>query len=259
VPDLPEAARFLAQAPRVLILTGAGISAESGVPTFRDAGGLWQNYRPEDLATPEAFARDPRLVWAWYGWRRSTVARCDPNEGHLALARWMLRRDGTTLVTQNVDALHERAAQRVGGDRAHRALPVRLHGSIARVRCGECAYAADDSSDIDATSLATLPHCPQCRALLRPDVVWFGESLPETAIGEATRAARSAEACLVVGTAGAVYPAAGFAQLVAQRGGALIVVDPEATAFDAMATVKLVGKAGEILPALLGAAPRHPE
>jgi NAD-dependent deacetylase len=233
------------------VLTGAGISTESGVPTFRGTGGLWQNYRPEDLATPEAFARDPRLVWEWYGWRRSIVARCDPNEGHLALARWMLHRDGTTLVTQNVDALHERAAQRVGGSEAHRALPVRLHGSISRVRCTGCDYSADDSSDIDAASLATLPRCSRCQALLRPDVVWFGESLPAAAIEEATRAASSAEACLVVGTAGAVYPAAGFAHLVAQGGGALIVVDPGATAFDAVATVKLAGKAGEVLPGVL--------
>lgn len=256
---ITEAAALLEGAAHVLVLTGAGISTESGVPSFRGTGGLWQTYRPEDLATPEAFERDPRLVWEWYGWRRATVARCDPNEGHLALARWMLRRDGTTLVTQNVDPLHERAAQSLGAAGAHRALPVRLHGSISRVRCIQCEYAAEDSSTIDATSLATLPRCPRCQALLRPDVVWFGEPLPEAAIEVATRAARSAEACLVVGTAGAVYPAAGFAHLVAQSGGALIVVDPGATAFDAVATVKLVGKAGEVLPGLLRTAGPHPE
>jgi NAD-dependent deacetylase len=249
--DADLARQLLREATRVLVLTGAGISAESGVPTFRGPGGLWKDFRPEDLATPEAFARDPRLVWEWYGWRRAMVATCRPNAGHLALARWLLERDGITLVTQNVDALHEAAARVVGGDQASRAMPVRLHGSIARVRCTRCDHTAEDSSPVDATSLAALPRCPGCQAMLRPDVVWFGEPLPPAAMAQATGAAQSADACLVVGTAGAVYPAAGFAVTVVGRGGTLVVVDPGATEFDRMAAVKLVGGAGEVLPELL--------
>ncbi len=247
-----HARSLLANAPRVLVMTGAGISAESGVPTFRGPGGLWREFRPEDLATPEAFARDPRLVWEWYEWRREKVRACGPNAGHLALACWMLGRGGVTLVTQNVDGLHEAAAHRAGAADPAPAMPVRLHGSIARVRCSGCGYATDRLDPVDSTSVATLPHCPRCETLLRPDVVWFGESLPEAAMARAETAAHSADACLVVGTAGAVYPAAGLVLAVHGRGHPVIVVDPGETAFDSVAAVKLVGKAGDVLPGLLG-------
>jgi len=246
-----RAATLLRNAPSVLILTGAGISAESGVPTFRGPGGLWREFRPEDLATPEAFTRDPRLVWEWYGWRREQLSRCQPNAGHLALARWMVGREGVTLVSQNVDGLHEAAARTVAPANPLAAMPVRLHGSIARDRCTGCAYVAETPGIVDAASLATLPRCPRCASLLRPDVVWFGESLPQDAIARASAAAESAAACLVVGTAGAVYPAAGFALTVHRRGGAVIVVDPGETAFDPVAAVKLAGMAADVLPALL--------
>jgi len=250
--DLADRARsLLSNASRVLVLTGAGISAESGVPTFRGPGGLWREFRPEDLATPEAFARDPRLVWEWYGWRREKVSDCQPNAGHLALARWMLARSGVTLVTQNVDSLHEAAARSTGVADPSPAMPVRLHGSMARERCTRCDHAREGLEPVNAADLATLPHCPSCGALLRPDVVWFGESIPERALSQATEAARTAEACLVIGTAGAVYPAAGFVLAVHRRGRPVIVVDPNATAFDSVATVRLVGQAGEVLPALL--------
>ena len=252
---LARARLLLAEAPRVLVLTGAGISAESGVPTFRGPEGLWKDFRPEDLATPEAFARDPRLVWEWYGWRRGLVAACAPNAGHLALAHWMLGRAGVTLVTQNVDALHERAARTAatacGGDPSP-ALPIRLHGSIARVRCTRCDHGAEGDDPVDATARETLPACPACGALLRPDVVWFGEALPLPAMQRADAAAREADACLVVGTAGAVQPAAGYAMAVVRRRRPLVVVDPGPTAFDGMAEVKLTGSAGAVLPPLLG-------
>jgi len=243
-----QAKALLSSSGRVLVMTGAGISAESGVPTFRGPGGLWRNFRPEDLATPEAFARDPRLVWEWYGWRRELIAACTPNPGHLALARWMLARPGVTLVTQNVDGLHEAAVRQLGPADPGAALPVRLHGSIARVRCSSCGYAADDPGPVDASSLASLPRCPRCQAVLRPDVVWFGESLPAEAVIRAEHAALAADACLVVGTAGAVYPAAGFVLAVQRRGQPVIVVDPGETAFDSLATLKLAGRAGEVLP-----------
>lgn len=242
---------ILHRAATVLVMTGAGISAESGVPTFRGPGGLWKSFRPEDLATPEAFARDPRLVWEWYGWRRELVGKCAPNPGHLALANWMLNRSGVTLVTQNVDGLHQAAARQLNPVDCAAAMPVRLHGSIARVRCTACSFATDDLAPIDATSIDTLPHCPDCQRLLRPDVVWFGESLPMNALLRAEEAAGKADACLVVGTAGAVYPAAGFVLAVHQRKKPVIVVDPGPTAFDEIAAVKLAGTAGSVLPTML--------
>jgi NAD-dependent deacetylase len=250
--DLARAKALLQHAQRILVMTGAGISAESGVPTFRGAGGLWKEFRPEDLATPEAFARDPRLVWEWYAWRRSLVAKCQPNPGHLALARWIISRTGVSLVTQNVDALHEAAARQVAPDRAGDLAPIRLHGSLARTRCSRCDFATDHDVPVDTASIGTLPHCPDCGGLLRPDVVWFGESLPATALQRAAAAGAEADLCLVVGTAGAVYPAAAYVLAVERRGRPVLVVDPGVTAFDQVARVKLAGTAGELLPALLG-------
>jgi NAD-dependent deacetylase len=249
--SLAQARTLLSEANQVLVMTGAGISTESGVPTFRGPGGLWKQFRPEDLATPAAFQRDPRLVWEWYGWRREKLAACAPNPGHLALARWMAGRSGITLVTQNVDGLHEAAARQVWGNDSRPPVPLRLHGSIARVRCTHCDHATDDSGPVNSESAATLPRCPRCRSLLRPDVVWFGEALPAPALEAAERAARAADACLVIGTAGAVYPAAGYVFAVQRRGKPVIVVDPGETAFDSVAAVKLVGTAGDTLPALL--------
>lgn len=239
--ELAEARSLLSRAASVVVFTGAGISAESGVPTFRGPGGLWKQFRPEDLATPEAFARDPRTVWEWYAWRRSVVAACAPNAAHLALGAWVRADDRVTVVTQNVDDLHERAGT-----------PdlVKLHGSLFANRCSRCTYAAPGGA-VDATSEATLPRCPLCASLLRPGVVWFGEALPEDRMAAALRAARLAEACLVVGTAGAVYPAAGIVHAAHDAGAAVIVVDPGETAYDGIAAVRLAGAAGEILPGLL--------
>jgi NAD-dependent deacetylase len=163
----------------------------------------------------------------------------------------MLSRPDVTLVTQNVDRLHEQASERVSGDSA-RARPVRLHGTLEQNRCTACEYVVQHPDPSDTLSQATLPRCPQCGSLLRPDVVWFGEMLPEAAVTRATEAARRARVGLVVGTAGAVYPAAGFAMTVHGNGGGLVVVDPGDTAFDSIATVKLRGEAGRVLPELLG-------
>ncbi len=253
-PDPLAAARAeLARALRVVVFTGAGVSAESGVPTFRGPGGLWKTFRAEDLATPIAFGRDPRLVWEWYGWRREAVARCQPNAAHLALARWILGRAGVTLISQNVDDLHERAARDTARDPtdARRAEPVKLHGSLFHDHCTRCSHRAE-AAPIDATSVATLPHCPACGGLMRPDVVWFGEMLPAHAIEAAFAAAADAEACLVIGTTGAVYPAAGVVHTAKAAGARVVVVDPGATEYDALADVKLTGRAGEIVPHILG-------
>ncbi len=236
----------------VLVLTGAGVSAESGVPTFRGEGGLWRSHRPEDLATPEAFHRDPRLVWEWYGWRRDLVSRCAPNPGHRALARLALGRSGVTLVTQNVDGLHEVAAhEESGGSACGAALPLELHGSLFRVRCTRCGARAADRAPIDATSAGSLPRCADCGGLLRPDIVWFGESLDPFVIEAAVRAAEEAEVCLVAGTSALVHPAASLPLVTARSGGQVVEVNPDPTPLTAVAAVSLRATSGEMLPLLL--------
>jgi NAD-dependent deacetylase len=235
-----QARDWLAQARRVCVLTGAGISAESGIPTFRGAGGLWREYRAADLATPGAFERDPKLVWEWYDWRRGVVKAARPNAGHDALAEYERRRpDGFTLVTQNVDGLHERAGSRA---------VERLHGSLWRVRCTGCGRDVED----ERAPLPELPpRCGECGALLRPGVVWFGEMLPEAALEAAVAAASSCEVMLVVGTSAVVYPAASLAPLARRAGARLIEVNVEETPASGLAEVHLRGSAGAILPEIL--------
>jgi NAD-dependent deacetylase len=185
----------------VVALTGAGISAESGIPTFRDAGGLWRNFRPEQLATPEAFARDPRLVWEWYDWRRGVIAQAQPNPGHRALADFESRKPGVlTLITQNVDGLHDRAGSRQA---------IKLHGEIWEMRCTGCGTVTRNHE----VPLRSLPPQCACGAMLRPNVVWFGESLPVQAWDAAVEASRKAEVFLLIGTSAVVYPAGGLVEL----------------------------------------------
>jgi len=228
----------LAQAERTAILTGAGVSAESGVPTFRGAGGLWRQYRPEDLATPEAFARDPKLVWEWYDWRRQRIAQAAPNPAHRALAQWESRKMGFTLITQNVDGLHERA----GSLRV-----LKLHGDIWEVRCLRCGTTSRD----ERVPLPVLPpHCT-CGGLLRPGVVWFGEMLPEDALQAAWRAAERAQVFLVVGTSALVYPASELPRVARNQGACVIEVNPAITALSSAAHIRLRGQAGALLPRLL--------
>ncbi len=231
------AARLVARG-RVVAFTGAGVSAESGIPTFRGRGGLWERFKPEELATPEAFARDPARVWAWYKWRLSLVLSAKPNPAHLALAE--LERMGllTAVITQNVDGLHQAA----GSKRV-----VELHGSLRRARCTRCGFKVR----LSRVPEEELPRCPACRGLLRPDVVWFGESLPADAWLEAVELASSCKCMLVIGTSCAVYPAASL-PLIAKRGGAALVeVNLEATPLTAIADVSLRGRAGELLPLLV--------
>lgn len=252
VRGVQRARRLLRDARRAVVLTGAGISAESGVPTFRGSEGLWRSVRPEEIATPEAFAADPRRSWEWYGWRRDRLAACRPNPAHLALAQWLLDGPERTLVTQNVDGLHELAAlEAAGGRTPGAAMPLRLHGSIFHVRCTRCGHRAPHREPVDASSAATLPVCPVCGALLRPDVVWFGEALPVRELELAFEAARRAEVCLVVGTQGLVHPAAGVADEAARGGAELVVVDPGATAWDAAPAIRFRERAALLLPELL--------
>jgi NAD-dependent deacetylase len=239
VPDsIAQAREWLEQAQSLAVLTGAGISAESGLPTFRGPGGLWRNHRPEQLATPEAFHRDPKLVWEWYEWRRSVHAKCEPNAGHRALAELERRKDSFLLVTQNVDALHERAGSR---SVAH------LHGSLWRVRCIACGKEEPN----EQVSLSPLPPECKCGGMLRPAVVWFGEPLPEQELSRAVTAAQAAQLFLVVGTSSVVYPAAALPRLALEHGARVIEVNPEATELTRLADISLRGTAGEILPQLV--------
>jgi NAD-dependent deacetylase len=239
-----RARALLNAAVRVVVLTGAGVSAESGVPTFRGPGGLWKQHRAEDLATPEAFARDPRFVWEWYGWRRTIVSGCTPNAAHHALAAAQLAHSDWHIVTQNVDGLHAEAASQ------DQARPIELHGSLFRIRCTACGERHDDRTTIDATSLETLPHCTVCGALARPDIVWFGESLDPGVLGEAVRLSSNADVCLVVGTSALVHPAAGLADLTRKNGGSIIEVNVADTPLTGSATVALRGPAAVIVPEL---------
>ncbi|CAM2144681.1 protein-lysine deacetylase/desuccinylase/lipoamidase [Pararobbsia alpina] len=238
---MTRAHEWIVNARHLFVLTGAGISAESGVPTFRDAQtGLWARYDPLDLATPDAFARDPALVWQWYAHRRELVSRAEPNAAHLALSRWQARRT-MTLATQNVDGLHARAGSRD---------VIELHGNLFENTwfrgCGRCSIEVARSSNDNAP-----PQCETCGALVRPAVVWFGEALPERAFEAAHEAAASCDICLVVGTSGMVYPAAGLPTVAAEHGARVIIVNPQRSDLDHDADIVLYQKAAECLPVLL--------
>jgi NAD-dependent deacetylase len=250
--DALEAARgILAEAERVVVLTGAGLSAESGVPTFRGEGGLWKTYRAEELATPQAFRRDPRLVWEWYGWRRELVAACRPNPAHASLARLALS-GRASLVTQNVDGLHTTAAHAEAGDLdVQPALPLELHGALFRDRCSGCGAASDAEGGVDSSSVATLPRCGHCSQLLRPDVVWFGEALDPRVLDDAFQRAAGADVCLVVGTSAVVHPAASVPLATLRSGGVLVEVNLEETPLTPRASATVLGPAGEVVPELL--------
>ncbi len=237
--SLTELRKRLAEARYVAVLTGAGVSAESGVPTFRGADGLWRRYRAEELATPEAFARDPKLVWEWYDWRRQLLARCEPNPGHYAIAHLETCCREFLLITQNVDGLHQRAGSRS---------LVELHGNVWRVRCQRCE-AITENREVPLRSLP--PRC-ECGGLLRPDVAWFGESLPPEALHRAFAAAEACQVMLVVGTSAVVQPAASLPTVAREHGAYVVEVNPEPTPLSAMAHEIHRGLAGEILPALLG-------
>jgi NAD-dependent deacetylase len=225
----------------VLVLTGAGVSAESGLATFRGPGGLWEGRDPTELATPEAFAADPETVWRFYAWRRKQAAAAQPNAGHLALAALERERGDVLLVTQNVDGLHERAGSR---------RIVRLHGSLWTLRCAVESYVVENH-DPDLAPLP--PRCP-CGALLRPGVVWFGEALPEEALREAAAAARSASVVIVAGTSSLVYPAASLPVAARDAGAYVVEINPEPTPLSPLAHERLPGPSGAILPRIVEAA-----
>lgn len=227
-----------AQARRVTVLTGAGVSQESGVPTFRDAQtGLWAQYRPEDLATPEAFRRHPRLIWEWYAWRRQLVEAAQPNPAHRALARLEQGVESFQLITQNVDGLHQRAGSRN---------VIELHGNLTRTVCSEEGTHVSRWEVTDAVP----PRCPTCGGLLRPDVVWFGESLPVAAMEQALRASLECDVFLSVGTSTVVYPAASLPFEARRRGALVVEVNPVPTPLTDRAHYVLAGPAGTMLTEL---------
>ena len=238
---LEQLAERLRSARSVTVLTGAGVSAASGVPTFRGAGGLWRNYSATDLATPEAFARDPELVWEWYAWRRSQIAACEPNVAHRVLARWTQVHDQWRVITQNVDDLHVRAGTRG---------LVRLHGSIFELRCwNDCAESASSWRDERVPFAEMPPRCPHCGGLARPGVVWFGESLNPADLAAAS-ALTMCDVFIAAGTSSVVYPAAGFLDEARARGAFTAELNTDTTDATHRVDVAVQGPVEETLAAL---------
>jgi len=238
--ELERAKIALREKARVVVLTGAGVSKESGVPTFRGTNGLWKEFRAQELATPEAFKRNPALVWEFYEFRRALVSRAVPNPTHVALAALEARVPHFYLITQNVDGLHARAGSKN---------ILELHGNLFRTRCLGCGVLEESFAVPIAQKLP--PLCHHCGGLLRPDVVWFGEPLPAGVMSKAFEEAGKCEAMLVIGTSGLVFPAAGLPGLAKDAGAFLIEINPESTPLSPMADVCLRGPAASVLPRLL--------
>lgn len=228
----------LRDAQQVCVLTGSGVSAESGVPTFREAQtGLWEQYDPHELATPDAFQRDPALVWRWYRWRRELVASVEPNAGHHALVKLAGLTPALTIITQNVDGLHQRA----GSDQV-----IEFHGNLFENRCF-----VEGCPVTDADMSAEVPVCTGCGAMLRPGVVWFGESIPESAMRAADSAVRGCDLFFSIGTSSLVWPAAGFAEAARQQGAGVVEINLDATPLSSQADFCMQGKSGTLLPELV--------
>ena len=220
------------------ILTGAGISADSGVPTFRGADGLWKNFRPEELASPDAFERDPTLVWEWYNWRRELLSTKKPNAAHEALVQLEARVENFWLITQNVDGLHPAAGTTKLSE---------IHGNIWKVRCTSCGH-IEDNHDVP---IAIPPHCGTCQGLLRPHIVWFGESLAQEDLDQSFQALRHCELLLIIGTSGLVYPAASFAPIAKEHGAFVVELNLDPTPQSDLVDVSIQGRAKELVPLLV--------
>lgn len=232
--DLEDLAARIRKSRHLLVFTGAGVSRESGLPTFREAqSGWWARYDPMKLASAEGFLADPALVWSWYRWRKALARAAEPNAAHHVIA-WLEKRvPRFTLVTQNVDGLHARAGSRAA---------IELHGSLERVRCCDCGAVFPWET---AASEEAVPRCPSCSGRLRPDVVWFGEALPEAALTAALAVAEACDLCLAVGTSALVYPAAWVPQMACAAGAALVEINPEPTALRSLAALSIARPAGE--------------
>ncbi len=232
------AAQWLGEAEKVCVLTGAGVSAESGVPTFRGADGLWKKYRATDLATPQAFNKNPALVWEFYNWRRELIARVKPNPAHYALAELEKKKRSFVLITQNVDGLHLGAGSKN---------VLEIHGSIWKLKCTSCNYEAEDRR----VPLPDLPRCPKCNSLLRPGVVWFGEALDFEILEKAFRASRDCELMIMIGTSAVVQPAASLPLEAKASGARVVEINLEKTPHTGLLDMSIFGKAGIILPQIV--------
>ena len=227
----------LAAAHSVTVLTGAGISADSGVPTFRGAEGLWKNFRPEELASPDAFERDPKLVWEWYNWRRELLSTKKPNEAHETLAQLEDQIENFWLITQNVDGLHRAAGS---------AKLSEIHGNIWKVRCTQCGIVKPNHD----VPIGLLPYCQDCQGLLRPHIVWFGESLAQEDLDRSFQALRQCQILLIIGTSGIVYPAASFAPIAKEQGAFVVELNLDPTPHSDLVDVSIQGRAKDLVPLL---------
>ncbi|MFQ5543144.1 MAG: NAD-dependent deacetylase [Nitrospiria bacterium] len=236
IKSIKVAREGIESAQSVVVLCGAGISAESGIPTFRGKEGLWKNHRAEDLATPEAFDRNPELVWAWYQWRRTLISTKKPNAAHLALVSLEKSAPAFTLITQNVDGLHALAGSRK---------MIELHGNIWKTRCTGCGEVTENRSQ----NLPPLPKCRQCKSLLRPDIVWFGEAIDPANLSQSIEACQRCDVILVIGTSAVVQPAASFASLAQNNGAMVVEINPVPSLPDKV-DVCMAGPAAEIVPKL---------
>ena len=245
---IAEVARALWQSRHLLVLSGAGISKESGIPTFRDAQeGLWARFDPMELATPQAFRSHPKRVWDWYEYRRALIANARPNAGHRAIAELEALVDEVVVITQNIDGLHQEAG-------SHDVIPI--HGDIRKNKCS--ANCRGNPTYVDVSALewdtdAGPPRCPHCGAYVRPDVVWFGENLPSALLDRAERLCRTADVMLVVGTSGVVQPVASFPFIAARSGAVIVEVNPDTTPITPIARWHLAGPSGELLPRVVAA------
>lgn len=235
---IKEAKEIIGSASDIAVLTGAGISAESGVPTFRGENGLWREYRSEELATPGAFARDPKLVWEWYEWRRKIIKEAKPNPGHNALVDLENEKSDFTLITQNIDGLHQLSGSRN---------LVEMHGNLWQIRCISCGI-IEQSHDVPLKELP--PRCKDCGSLGRPNVVWFGEIVPMSVIDKTLVAIEKCQVMLIVGTSGVVEPAVSMGLVAKQTGKTVIEVNLEPTINSPLYDLSIIGKSGEILPML---------
>lgn len=233
---LKEAADVILDADYLVALTGAGISKESNIPTFRGEDGLWRKYDAMELATPSAFAQNPSLVWEWYAWRQGLISECEPNPAHNTLVSWEERCILKSLITQNVDGLHRRAGSKN---------VLEVHGNLWALKCISCDY--HGRLNQPATGI---PSCPHCNAHLRPNVVWFGESLEPVIMSKVYSELEHADVCIVIGTSALVQPAASFPLIVKQKGGKIIEINVEQTTLTGLVDLHLSGKAGELLPAI---------
>lgn len=234
--NMTSLVNILLDVKKVAVLTGAGISAESGIPTFRGKDGLWKTYRAEELATPAAFHHDPKLVWEWYDWRRGIIGSKEPNPGHKVLARWEKIFSDFSLITQNIDGLHEKSGSKK---------ILELHGNIWKLRCMEEGTITENH---ESPLKEIPPHCPECGSLLRPHVVWFGESLSSSVLHEAFLLSSNCEVMFVVGTSAVVQPAASLPLSASEAGAKIVEINPDPTPLTSYSDFSFRGKAGEVLP-----------